>query len=52
MKPSLLTTSEWRFIRGADGQYYTRSIYPYTYWQRLLAHFGRITIAEIGRAHV
>lgn len=45
MKPSLLTTSEWRFIRGADGQYYTRSIYPYTYWQRLLAHFGRITIA-------
>jgi len=44
MKPSLLTTSEWRFIRGADG-YYTKSSYPYAYWQRMLGHFDRVTIA-------
>lgn len=44
MKPTLLTTSEWRFIRGADG-YYTASTYPYAYWQRLLARFDRVTIA-------
>src|SRR5688572_21089664 len=45
MKPSLLTTSEWRFIRGGDGRYYTKSSYPYAYWRRLLEHFDRVTIA-------
>lgn len=45
MKPSLLTTSEWRFIRGPDGSFYTRSIYPHAYWRRLLAHFERVTVA-------
>lgn len=44
MKPTLLTTSEWRFIRSGDG-YYTKSTYPYAYWQRLLEHFEHVTIA-------